>query len=503
MQERDLSTMTPATRAVFDAVHYLGQGNVHELVEQSGKARSTVDKAIKTLADAGLIVPVDTDADAAEGVPTRWTMAEGVAESVTADDTGPDTGAEIGLGDAGTAGDVESGSDDADDLGDDSESDDDPADDDPQPGTEPDSGDPTGQDDAPNAEGQTASHDAEDQTPDGTGTGSDADSQDPDDGTDEGENPDGDADDADSDSEDVDEDDEDSDDEDEESEGQPARAAVTVVQPSRPGDRKVMTIKAVIAEYGDDGATLDEIVTESGIGHPTASRLLAAMEQADAARRLPGTPGRWIAGPTKASEVDPNPEPPRCPVCFQVVKGVTESPEAVALVQSLIRPDGTIHVVAEDGTVHVVKLPKRLPPRTASTATAGVVRRTDLTVNGDGNQPFAKGELEKLTLAVLAANPGRSMTPQEIATTISAQLGGRNVSPGAVRNNCTKAAAAGRIEMVSDAPLAFAYPAPAGDDETATAQVGNDETAETEATDMAVTTANDAVAAEDATAEQS
>ncbi|MEU4593294.1 MarR family transcriptional regulator [Micromonospora aurantiaca (nom. illeg.)] len=477
--QHDLSTMTPATQAVFNALHHLGQGNVHELADQSGKARSTVDKAIKTLSATGLIVPVDTNADAAEGVPTRWTMAEGVTESVTSDDADLDLGQGNDVNDTGLTGDTEvdnpldlGAGETGNNLADDAE-----------PGTELDGGDSTGQD---GADDQAASNDGEDANPDSADAGADSDSQDSD-----HEDEDTESDEA----TDDEDDDRDSDDEDDdESEGQPVQAAVTVVQQSRPGDRKIMTIKAVIAEYGDDGATLDEIVNESGIGHPTASRLLAAMEQADAARRLPGTPGRWIAGPTKASEVDPNPEPPRCPVCFQVVKGVTESPEAVALVQSLIRPDGTIHVVAEDGTGHVVKLPKRLPPRTVSTATAGAVRRTDLTVNGDGSQPFAKGELEKLTLAVLAANPGRSMSPQEIATTISAQLGGRNVSSGAVRNNCTKAAAKGDIEMVSDAPLTFAYPAPAGEGETAEAESSNataqaDATAETVDAEASNTTA--------------
>ncbi|GAA1625739.1 MarR family transcriptional regulator [Catellatospora bangladeshensis] len=453
----DLSTLTPAQREVFEAVHFLGQGNAIELMEQSGKARSTVDKALKTLADLGLIVPVDTDADPAEGVPTRWTMAEAVADSVTAQDN---------LDDTDTAGTTEHDlvNDETGQL----------QADEPQPGTPGDTdpadlGDQDGTAEAEDNDEQpvgTSDADVNDQTESGT------DDEDEDDDSD-----------TESDEDEEDEDDDSDDDEDTESEGQPARAAVTVVQPSRPGDRKIMTIKAVIAEYGDDGATLDEIVNESGIGHPTASRLLAAMEQADAARRLPGTPGRWIAGPTKASEVDPNPEPPRCPVCFQVVKGVTESPEAVAGVQSLIRPDGTIHVVAEDGTAHVVKLPKRLPPRTASTATAGAVRRTDLTVNGDGNQPFAKGELERLTMAVLSGQPGREMTPQEIATEISAQLNGRAVSSGAVRNNCTKLGSAGRILLVREAPLTFVYPAPAGDSEadeaeTTTAPAQADATAE-------------------------
>ncbi|MBV1854585.1 MarR family transcriptional regulator [Catellatospora tritici] len=469
MQEHDLSTMTPATRAVFDALHYLGQGNVHELAEQSGKARSTVDKAIKALADASLIVPVDTDADAAEGVPTRWTMAEGVAESVTADDTDTDTdtGAESGLGDGDPAGDDEP------DLGDGNEEDKTTADE-PQPGTQPDD-DATETDETPQADADAENSD---------------DDTDEDSGEDEDDETETDSDEDDTETDDDSDDDED--DEDDEDEPAQGKARVTVVQPSRPGDRKVMAIKGVLAEFGDDGATLDEIVAESGIGHPTASRLLTAMEQADAARRLPGTPGRWIAGPTKASDVDPNPEPPRCPVCFQVVKGLSESPEAVAQIMPLVRPDGTLHVVAEDGTAHVVTLPKRMPIRTAGFATAGPVRRTDVTVNADGSQPFAKGELERLTFDTLKANAGRTMTPQEIATEISAQLGGRAVSSGAVRNNCGKLGSAGRILMVSESPWAFQFPLPA--------EGNGDADQDDDATeDAAVLTAE----ADDATGEQS
>jgi hypothetical protein len=198
------------------------------------------------------------------------------------------------------------------------------------------------------------------------------------------------------------------------------------------------------------------------------------MEQADAARSLPGRPQRWVAGPTKASEVDPNPEPPRCVLCFQVIKGLSESPEAVAQVKSLLRPDGTLHVVAEDGTVHTVTLPKRTPTRTPGFATAGV-RRTDVTVNADGSQPFAKGELEKLTMGIFAANPGREMTPQEVATAISAQLGGREVSSGAVRNNCGKLGAAGRIDMVSDSPWRFVLPEPTEDADKAQADTAGEQ----------------------------
>jgi len=453
----DLSTMTPATRAVFDALHYLGQGNVHELHERSGKARSTVDKAIKALADAGLIVPVDTDADPAEGVPTRWTMAEGVAESVTADDTDLDT--DTRLDNTDTAGDET-------DFSADNEADQPSGDDNPQPSTQPVNGDPAEQDDR-NTAAEADQHNPHAENLTATSSGdnpNDADAE-PDESEDGDQDEEADADDAD-DSDDSDE----ADDEDDEDESAQGQARFSVMQPSRPGDRKVMALKGVLGEFGDDGATLDEIVAESGIGHPIASRLLAAMEQAEAARRLPGTPSRWITGPTKASDVDPNPQPLRCVLCRQVVKGLTESPEAVAQILPLVRPDGTLQVLAEDGTAHVVTLPKRLPTRVSNSSTAGAVRRTDLTVNSDGNQPFAKGELERLTLAVLSATPGREMTPQEITTEISARLNGRAVSSGAVRNNCTKAAAKGDILMVRDAPLTFAHPAPAGGSEPSQAE---------------------------------
>ncbi|MGJ3224040.1 helix-turn-helix domain-containing protein [Micromonospora aurantiaca (nom. illeg.)] len=412
-------SLTPATQAVLDALTDLGQGNVHELADRSGKARSTTDKAIKTLADAGVIVAVDTDADPAEGTPTRWTLAT----PSNADALQPaDTAGETHISDADA---------------------DSPAD---QPNVE--MGDqPTeavhgtdAEHDGPRDRSDDADDMPDTETTDQSGSQIDSDeTTDPDDTTD---------DDADS--------------------GEDEQApTAAVVQPARPGDRKVMAIKGVLADHGDDGATLDVIVAESGISHPTAARLLTAMEQADAARRLPGLPERWIAGPTKASEVDPNPEPPRCPLCYQVIRGLVTAPSATAAVLPLIRPDGTLHVIAPDGETHVVTLPRRTPPR-APGITANVGRRSDVTVNADGSQPFGRGELEKLTIDVLTANPGRAMSPQDIATAISGQLG-RAVSSGAVRNNCTKAAAAGRILLISDTPLTFAFPAPAGTGTTAAA----------------------------------
>ncbi|MFE9657930.1 helix-turn-helix domain-containing protein [Micromonospora sp. NPDC006431] len=381
-------SLSPATQAVLDALTALGQGNVHEMAERSGKARSTTDKAIKTLTDAGLIVAVDTGADPADGTPTRWRPATPPAgtEPQPEDQTGPT--------------DAALNPDDGDDI--DSTNDGSTA--------ETDHGSRTDHDPA----AEDSSGDTSPQT------------------TDPAEKP-------------ADEPDRDGHDECTSTNNAPS------VQPSRPGDRKVMAIKGILADH-DDGATLDVIVAESGIGHPTAARLLTAMEQADAARRRPGLPQRWVAGPTKASEVDPNPQPPRCPLCYQVIRGLANTPSATATVLPLIRPDGTLHVVGPDGETHVVALPTRT---TGITRSAG--RRSDVTINADGSQPFGRGELEKLTLDILAANPGKAMTPQDIATEIGGQLG-RTVSSGAVRNNCTKAAAASRIVMVSDAPLTFAYP---------------------------------------------
>ncbi|MEV6694909.1 helix-turn-helix domain-containing protein [Micromonospora sp. NPDC051196] len=430
----DHLSLTPATQAVLDALTDLGEGTVHEVADKSGKARSTTDKALRTLADAGLVVPVNADADSADGIPARWTLVTPVdASGTTPDDVSP--------GDMHTA--SKGTPEDADPSPDTGPGEPDTASVDlPAPPTDPDVNAEPGQDDETHrAEGTDpepdpgepgAGHD------DGGSTGLDEGSGDAKEDGGEG----GDADTTDE-----------------------AARRVAVMQPARPGDRKVMAIKGVLADHGDDGATLEVIVAESGIGQTTATRLLTAMEQADAARRLPGLPQRWIPGPTKASEVDPNPQPPRCPLCRQVIRALATAPTAIAAVQSLIRPDGTLHIVDADGETHVVTLPTRTPSPLAGVARTTIPRSGDGSVNADGSQPFGRGELERLTLEHLAAHPGTAMTPQDIATALAAQLD-RAVSNGAVRNNLTKAAAAGRILLVSDAPLTFAHPAPADTGQT-------------------------------------
>ena len=294
--------LTPAVKAVLDALTELGEGNVHEIAERSGKARSTVDKALRQLADAGLIVEVDRGDDAAEGTPTRW-----------------------------------------------------------QP--------------TPDAE-------------DG-------------DGTDDGQDDDG-----------------------NEAADAPARP--------RPADRKVLIVAGVLGDY-PDGATVEAIADASGLGAATVARLLTAMAQADAARRVPadpeaGTPELWQPGEGKASAVDPNPAPERCPTCGQVI-------------------------------------------RASRTSTAGSANGSGA-VNNDGSQPLARGVLRGWVLEFINAHPGHEFTPQDIATELSAQHN-REISSGAVRNNCTKAAAAGRIVLVSDTPLTFAHPAQDDNRDTTEAATGN------------------------------
>ncbi|WP_328468848.1 MarR family winged helix-turn-helix transcriptional regulator [Actinoplanes sp. NBC_00393] len=377
----EIQSLSPATQAVLRAVAELEQANAHELAEKSGKARSTTDRAIKTLADAGLIVAVDPEADSDDGTPTRWALSEATADQLSPSDftdepiAGPDETEIDGTGDEPNSADIGQ-----------AEPNDHPAD-----ATEEDT---------------TTDH------------------------TDHGQQP----------------------------QAAVRNETVGAVRQTRPADRKVMAIKGVLAEFGDEGATLDQIVAESGISHPTTSRLLAAMEQADAARRLPGASGRWITGPTKASEVDPDPKPPRCPLCTQIIRGATTMPNVIATIQTLVHPDGNLLLVGPDGQVHTVALPKGTPLPTSRTPDT-VTRPNDGPANSDGSQPLGRGDLERLTLAVLEANPGKPLTPQDIATVIGTQLG-RTVSSGAVRNNCTKLGAAGRILLVSESPLTFVFPAP-------------------------------------------
>jgi hypothetical protein len=219
--------------------------------------------------------------------------------------------------------------------------------------------------------------------------------------------------------------------------GQPAQTADAetadtdaIEEPARPrpADRRVLAVAGVLGDY-PDGATVDVIADASGFGVPAVARLLLAMEQADAARRIPadteaGTPEQWQPGPGKASAVDPNPAPPRCHACGQVIR----TPKA------------------QTGS--------------AATARGGASG----SVNSDGNEPLGRNVLRGWVLEFIDSHPGHVFTPQTLADELGA-LHGREISSGAVRNNCTTLAAAGQIALATETPLAFtANPSAEGED---------------------------------------
>lgn len=342
-----MDNLSPAARASLDALAELGHGNVHEVREKSGKARSTTDKALKELADAGLISEVDTGADPAEGTPTRWQLTSPTADVPTGDadqqtDIDPAAGIEEAL-------------------------------------PEPD------HNDAPDGANGTVVADAENDNDAATGTDTQTD------------------------------DTEDSD---------PAKVPA---RPTRPADRKVLIVAGVLGDY-PDGATIDVIADACGLGVATVARLLTAMTQADAARRIPadpeaGTAEMWKTGEGKASQVDPNPAPERCPTCHQIIRSAREGATATG------------------------------------TSYAGTRQ-----VNSDGSEPFKRGDLEQLVEDFINDHPGRRFSPQDIANELTARHG-REISSGAVRNNCTKLAAAGKAQLASESPLTFtANPTPPTDE---------------------------------------
>lgn len=190
---------------------------------------------------------------------------------------------------------------------------------------------------------------------------------------------------------------------------------VAAPQPRRI-DRKVLVVAGVLGDY-PDGVTIDVIADACGLTTATVARLLAAMQTADAARRLPADPDgdntdRWVAGEGRATSVDVTPPPPqRCPTCGR-----------------LNRPG----INREPGSAYA----------------GGPL------ANSDGNDRLIRNELRGLVLEFINARAGDQFTPQAIAVELGDRQG-RAISSGAVRNNCTTLAAAGLIQLAVDAPLQF------------------------------------------------
>jgi len=364
----DLST---GAQQVLDALTEIGQGTVAQIREKTGKSVRVTDKAIRELTDAALI----TETDPGDGTPASW--------SITAPATETTTDAQLD-----TATDLEPA-----------------AVIDPQPDETADQLDPatdTGKDQAVDlSDGDPADTNLAD-------AGQlDAAKDDPADSADEDRNDDGSgppADDA-------------------------AEAEPVPARPKPPADRRVLAVRGVLGDY-PDGATIDEIAEATGYKYGAVALLLQAMEQADAARRIPqdtetGTEERWQPGPGKAIDVDPNPAPPRCPTCHQVIRNST---------------------------------PKTATATVRSGGSAS-------TVNSDGNEPLGRGVLSAWTEEFINANPGHEFTPGTIAEALGAQHG-RTISSGAVLNNCRTLAMNDQITVVRQQPFTVTANKPAADSTT-------------------------------------
>jgi hypothetical protein len=341
-----MDNLPASAQLVLDTITQLGQATPAAIREQTGKAKSTTDKAIRELSEAGLIAA----ADPGDGT-TVWSVASDGATDPQGPD-GVDEGAADGFDDDNVVTDS-----DADDI------------------------------------------------------------RDPDDNRDADDDETGDDDQDDDDQQDDDPDGHDGDTDGEETDGVTAGQAVELIRPARPqADRRVLAVRGVLGDY-PDGATAEEIVDATGYNIGIVARLLQAMQQGEAAIRIPadtdaGTPERWLPGPGKASDVDPNPAPPRCESCGQIIRGA-------------------------------------VPKATAATPRAGTS-----TVNADGSEALGRNVLRGWVLDFINAHPGHVLTPQTIADQLGAAHG-REISSGAVRNNCTTLAAAGQIQLATESPLAF------------------------------------------------
>ena len=225
------------------------------------------------------------------------------------------------------------------------------------------------------------------------------------------------------------------------------------VGPRQP-DLKVLIMAGVLGGH-PDGITADAAINESGLSVAMGDAVLAAMEVAGAARRLPvGEDGDelWIIGDGDLAAVDPANAPTHttCPTC---------------------------------GHTRKIRRPSVRRP-------AGIGRTTG-EINGDGSVKLGKNELRNRVEAFMRdLGPGHDVTPG----TVAREIGGR--SPGAVGNGMRKLATAGVLVLTREAPETYALaddaPAPTADvrafltrPQTPAAPVGDDTTTDEADTDEA------------------
>ncbi|MFJ8685511.1 hypothetical protein [Micromonospora wenchangensis] len=192
--------------------------------------------------------------------------------------------------------------------------------------------------------------------------------------------------------------------------GVPVSGAPVGAQP----DLKVLIMAGVLGGH-PDGITADAAINESGLSVAMGDTILAAMEVAGAARRLPVTEDGdelWVIGDGDLATVDPANAPTHstCPTCGHTRK---------------IR-------------------------RPSARRVAGTGRGTG-EVNSDGSAKLGKNELRNRVEAFMRdLGPGHDVTPG----TVAREIGGR--SPGAVRNGMDKLTGFGVLILTREAPETYA-----------------------------------------------
>ncbi|TCB91648.1 hypothetical protein E0H26_25545 [Micromonospora zingiberis] len=185
------------------------------------------------------------------------------------------------------------------------------------------------------------------------------------------------------------------------------------VGPRQP-DLKVLIMAGVLGGH-PDGITADAAIGESGLSVAMGDTILAAMEVAGAARRLPVTEDGdelWVIGDGDLATVDPANAPTHstCPTCG-----------------------------------HTRKIRRPSARRTTGTG------RTTGEINSDGSVKLGKNELRNRVEAFMRdLGPGHDVTPG----TVAREIGGR--SPGAVRNGMEKLTGFGVLVLTREAPETYA-----------------------------------------------